>query len=639
MITKGLVRNLFCLCIGFAILAGAPSLSLGSSSDRVGKAHQKPATKPNPQAAVDALHNLFDADWEYTMQQNPTYASYLGDRRWNDKWEDVSLGNLQRQNQHTQENLNKLTAIDHALLPLSEQLNYDLFKKKNEDDAQEFNFKSYLMPVDAQKGGIQTADTIAENLRFDTVKDYEDWIARMNALPVYMDQTIALMQEGLRTGVKPPKVIMTRVAGQIDKQIVPPEDSGFYLPFKRFPRSISDADQKRLSDSARTAIANSVVPSFRKFKEFFASEYLPHCYDQVGAWQLPNGDAYYAFEVRKQTTTNMTPEEIHTLGLSEVKRIRAEMETIKDKTGFKGTMPEFFVFLRTDPQFFYKTGDELLEASRANAKRIDPLLIKEFKLLPRIPYGVTPIPASSAPDQTTAYYEPPAADGSRPGMYKVNLYKPETRPKWEMMALTLHEAVPGHHLQIALAYELSGDIPKFRKYAYYTAFVEGWGLYSEFLGDEMGLYDNPYSKFGQLTYEMWRAVRLVVDTGMHYKHWTRQQSIDYFMQNAAKTENDVTNEVDRYIGWPGQALAYKIGELKIKQLRAKAKQEFADRFDVRDFHNIVLGSGSLPLDILERNVNIWIEANCPRACELPPELRGPPKKKASVVQKKPVQKK
>jgi uncharacterized protein (DUF885 family) len=637
MITKGLVRNLSLAIFGVVFL----NISVYAQADA-----PKPATsskaksvKPSPAAATEALHKLFDADWEYTMQQSPTFASFLGDRRWNDKWEDVSLANIERQNQHTEANLKQLAAIDRAQLSTAEQLNYDLFKKKNEEDAEEFKFKSYLMPVDPQKGGVQTADTLAENLRFENVKDYQDWIARMNGLPVLMDQTIVLMQEGLRTGVKPPKVIMGRITGQIEKQVVAPEDSGFYLPFKRFPKSISEADQKRLSDSARAAIESSVVPSYKKLQQFFTTEYLPKCYDQVGAWQLPNGDAYYAFQVRKHTTTNLTPEQIHTIGLAEVKRIRAEMEAIKDKTGFKGTMPEFFNFLRTDPQFFYKSGDELLEASRANAKRIDPLLVKEFKVLPRIPYGVTPIPASIAPDTTTAYYQPPAADGSRPGMYNVNLYKPETRPKWEMMALTMHEAVPGHHLQIALAYELGGDIPKFRKYSGYTAFVEGWGLYSESLGDEMGLYDNPYSKFGQLTYEMWRAVRLVVDTGMHYKHWTRQQAIDFFMENAAKTQLDVTNEVDRYIGWPGQALAYKIGELKIKELRAKSKQEFAERFDVRDFHNIVLGSGPVPLDILERNVNAWITANCPKACELPPELQGPPKKKASVVTKKQSQKK
>jgi uncharacterized protein (DUF885 family) len=588
MITNGLVRNLILLLFACVSLLCAAQ-SNAPKSRPAAKKTTKP--RPTPEAAVLALHELFDADWEYTMQQNPTYASFLGDRRWNDKWEDTSLANIERQRQHTEEVLKSLAAIDRGLLPTAEQLNYDLFKRQNDEALQEFKFKSYLVPIDPMKGGIQTADTLAENLRFENVKDYQDWIARMNGIPVLMDQTIALMQEGLREKIKPPKIIMQRIGGQIDKQIVAPEDSGFYLPFKRFPKSISEADQKRLSDSARAAIETSVLPSYKKLKDYFTNEYFPNCFDQVGAWQLPNGDAYYAFQVAKHTTTNLTPEQIHNLGLAEVKRIRAEMESIKEKTGFKGTMPEFFNFLRTDPQFFYKTGDELLEASRANAKRIDPLLVREFKVLPRIPYGVTPIPASTAPDQTTAYYQPPAADGSRPGMYNVNLYKPETRPKWEMMALTMHEAVPGHHLQIALAYELDGEVPKFRKYSGYTAFTEGWGLYSESLGDEMGLYDNPYSKFGQLTYEMWRAVRLVVDTGIHYKHWTRQQAIEFFMANAAKTELDVTNEVDRYIGWPGQALAYKIGELKIKELRAKAKQEFAERFDVRDFHNIVLGSG------------------------------------------------
>jgi uncharacterized protein (DUF885 family) len=631
MITNGLVRNLILLSFASISLFCAAQTSAPKSHT----AKKKTAT---PETAVLALHELFDADWEYSMRENPTYASFLGDRRWNDKWEDASLANIRKQNEHTEATLKSLAAIDRSLLPASEQLNYDLFKRQNEEAIQEFKFKTYLIPIDPVKGGIQTADTLAVNLRFETIKDYQDWIARMNALPTLMDQTITLMQEGLRENIKPPKIIMERIGGQIDKQLVAPEASGFYIPFKSFPKSIPEADQKRLADSARAAIETAIIPSYKKLKTYFTDQYFPNCFDQVGAWQLPNGDAYYAFQVAKHTTTNLTPEQIHTLGLSEVKRIRAEMEAIKDKTGFKGTMQEFFTFLRTDPRFFYKTGDELLEASRANAKRIDPLLVKEFKLLPRIPYGVTPIPASTAPDQTTAYYQPPAADGSRPGMYNVNLYKPETRPKWEMMALTMHEAVPGHHLQIALSYELGGDIPKFRKYSGYTAFVEGWGLYSESLGDEMGLYDDPYSKFGQLTYEMWRAVRLVVDTGIHYKHWTRQQAIDFFMANAAKTQLDVTNEVDRYIGWPGQALAYKIGELKFKELRAKAKQEFAERFDVRDYHYIVLGSGALPLDIVERNVNKWIEANCPKSCELPPELQGPPKKKPAVVIKKHAQK-
>jgi uncharacterized protein (DUF885 family) len=443
-------------------------------------------------------------------------------------------------------------------------------------------------------------------MSFETVKDYEDWIARMNAFPVLTEQTLTLMREGRKQNIMLPKAVMQRVPPQIDKMTVATgEQHPFFAPFKKFPKDISESEQTRLKNLAKAAIDKNVVPQYARLKDYFVKEYLPASYPLVGVWQRPDGADYYAFLARSNTTTTMTPQQIHDKGLSEVARIRGEMERIKTQVGFKGTLPEFFQFLRTDKKFFYNSPEELLNAYRALTRRIDPELVKVFRTLPRTPYGVIPIADKIAPDTTTAYYNQPAADGSRPGYYYVNLYRPEVRPKWEMMALSLHESVPGHHLQLALQQEL-GLIPNFRKFGGFTAFIEGWGLYSESLGEEMGLYNDPYDKFGQLTYEMWRAVRLVVDTGIHYFKWDRQRAIDYFKANAAKTEQDIVNEIDRYIADPGQALAYKIGELKIKELRAKSKAELGERFDIREFHDVVLLSGALPLDILEKNVNDWV---------------------------------
>jgi uncharacterized protein (DUF885 family) len=564
--------------------------------------------------ATRALYSLFDAEWEYQMQQNPTYASLLGDRRWNDRWEDVSLDAINRRHQHDRETLARLMTIDRSQLSPRDQLNYDLFKKEYETDIEGFKYRWHLVPLN-QRGGIQTANELSNSLRFTTLKDYEDWIARLRAFPTLMDQTMALMREGVRARMMLPKVIMGRIPAQIDKQIVEnPSESPFYKPFTRFPEAIPASERERLQSAAREAIASSVIPSYKRFKQFFVGEYLPASFDQVGAWQMPQGEEMYAFAARRYTTTNMTPAEIHEIGQREVRRIRGEMQAIMNRVGFRGTLQEFFNFLRTDQQFYYKTPQELLDAYRAVAKRIDPHLVRLFKTLPRIPYGVEPIPANSAPDTTTAYYQRPAADGSRAGTYYVNLYRPETRPKYEMMALSLHESVPGHHLQIALAMEL-GDVPNFRRFGGYTAFIEGWGLYAESLGDDMGLYDDPYSKFGQLTYEMWRAVRLVVDTGIHQMRWTREQAITFFRDNAAKTELDITNEIDRYIVWPGQALAYKVGELKIKELRERARRELGQNFDIREFHDVVLGSGAVPLDVLERQVVAWIAERRRRAAD------------------------
>jgi prolyl oligopeptidase len=428
----------------------------------------------------------------------------------------------------------------------------------------------------------------------------------MRAFPVLLDQNISLLREGIRSGIVHARVIMERIPDQIAAQIVDdPGESLFFKPFRQFPASVSPEEQARLTAEARKVIVESIIPSFRKFQAFFNEEYLPACSERVGVWQFPRGKEFYAYRARLYTTTDLTPEQIHEIGRREVKRIRAEMEAVIKQVEFEGTFQEFLHFLRSDPQFYYDDPQELLEAYRALSKRLDPALVKIFKTLPRAPYGVEPIPDHVAPDTTTAYYREPSADGSRAGTYFVNLYRPETRPKYEMEALSIHEAVPGHHLQIALMMEL-GELPEFRRYGGYTAFVEGWGLYSESLGGEMGFYQDPYSKFGQLTYEMWRAVRLVVDTGMHYMGWSRQQAIDFFKANAAKTELDIVNEIDRYIAWPGQALAYKIGELKIKELRARATAELGDHFDIREFHDVVLLSGAVPLDVLEDNVNAWI---------------------------------
>jgi uncharacterized protein (DUF885 family) len=557
--------------------------------------------------ADKALADFLAAQWEYTLEKSPTWASSLGDHRFDDRWEDASLTAIAAGQAHAQKALETLTAIDRAALAPAGQLNDDLYQRNLRMEIEGYRFRFFLCPL-SQQGGVQTADEVLTSLSFNTVKDYENWLARLQALPLLVEQTTALMRTGIQEKILLPKIVMSRIPAQIAKQVVAqPEDSPFYKPFKTFPASIPPEEQKTLAARGAKLVEGGVIPAYRQFQEFFEKEYLPACYDGVGMWQMPNGAEAYAYYARQHTTTNLTPEQIHQIGLAEVARIRGEMEALKTQVHFNGTLAEFFQFLRTDPQFFYHSGQELLNAYKVQAKTTDPLLPKLFKTLPRLPYGVEPIPAVIAPDTYTAFYRPGAADGSRAGMFCVNLYKPETRPKWEMTALALHESVPGHHLQISLAQE-QGALPEFRRngLADYTAYTEGWALYAEFLGEEMGEYNDPYAKFGELTYEMWRAVRLVLDTGIHYYHWDRQRAIDYFLANAPKTELDITNEVDRYIAWPGQALAYKIGQLKIKELRARAASQLGAKFDVRDFHDVVLSGGALPLDELEKRVDAWI---------------------------------
>jgi uncharacterized protein (DUF885 family) len=600
------VRTRMCGNLGGFMVIAALALSTAcvnpsaSSASSASNASGKGAmASANP--TTRALHALFDAEWEHDLAESPIWASSIGDRRYDTKWDDVGLGAQARREAHDREVLQKITRISRSELSPSDALSYDVFRYKYETAVLGQPFRLYLFPLN-QRGGIQTADELADELPFASVKSYADWNARLAVFPAYMDQTLEVLAEAIRARMVHPRIAMQRVVAQIDAQIVAdPTKSPFYAPYKKIDAGVAAADRERLTADAKRLVMGSVVPAFVKLRAFFVDKYLPACRETVGAWDLPNGPALYAFTARQHTTTMLTPDQIHAIGLREVTRIRGAMEAVKTRAGFNGSLKDFFTFLRTDPRFFYKDGAELLIGYRDLAKRVDPQLVKVFRRLPRTPYGVLPIPDAVAPDTTTAYYREPSADGSRAGTFFVNLYKPEARPRWEMTSLTLHESVPGHHLQIALAMEEEG-IPQFRRHGDYSAFVEGWGLYAETLGEEMGLYEDPYAKFGQLTYEMWRAVRLVVDTGIHQLKWDRQRAIDFFMENAAKSELDVVNEVDRYIVWPGQALAYKIGELRIKDLRKKKTAELGARFDLKAFHEAVLRSGPLPLDILEREV-------------------------------------
>ncbi len=580
----------------FAIAAAFAALSVAA-----------PVRAADSETASKTLHALFDSEWERGLVESPEGASYNGDNRFNDRWTDMGLDAIARRQAGDRAALDKLRAIDRAVLSPADQLNYDTFAWQLEKSVERQKFREYLQPVGHQ-GGVQTADGMAEILPFASGKDYRDWLARMAAIPTVVEQSIALMREGVRTGNVPPKVLMQRVPAQIAAQIVDdPAKSPFYRPFTRFPDGIPAVERQALQAEAQATIRDQVVPAYRKLQAYFNDEYLPKVRDSIAVTELPDGKAYYDFLARYYTTTDLTATQIHAIGLQEVARIRGEMEKIKAETGFKGTLAEFFTYLRTDPKFFEKTPEALLQRYRATAKRIDPELVKVFHVIPRQPYGVRPIPDTIAPDTTTAYYQPGATDGSRAGYYYVNLYKPETRPTWEMIPLSLHEAVPGHHFQFARGLELP-DAPMFRKTAYFVAYGEGWGLYAERLGYDMGLYDDPYDRMGQLAYDMWRAVRLVVDTGMHSQGWSRERAIEYFMDNSPKTRQDVVNEIDRYIGTPGQALAYKIGQLKISELREKATRLLGPKFDLRAFNDAVLETGSVPLDALERHIDAWIAA-------------------------------
>lgn len=557
-------------------------------------------------ASDETLDAVISNHWDWVLEQYPEYRREYGDMSGNQSWTDLSASALEKRNADTRAFIDDLSRIDPTSLSETSQLNQRMLKTALQEEVESYENGLHLIALN-MRSGPQHRYTMVERLPMATEDDYIDWLVRLETLPEQLSQYQALLQEGANRQRTQARIIIERIPNQLEALIVEnPEDSPFWGVFETMPDEISTTRAEELRAQAAAVIGNELVPAYAQFKAFIEDTYLSSSRAQPGIGSLPGGKEVYAMLARHFTTTDMTPEQIHNVGLAEVARIRGEMMEVIEEVGFEGDLNAFNDFLRNDPQFYYDTAEELLEGYQAVSKRLDPQLVKLFGKLPRMPYGVRPIAAELAPDTTTAFYMRPALDGSRPGWYYVNLYKPEVRPKYEMEVLSVHESVPGHHLQIALAQEIEG-LPEFRRNSSVTAFIEGWGLYSERLGYDMGLYKDPYSRYGQLIYDMWRAVRLVVDTGIHYFGWSRQEAIDYFKDNAAKTEADIINEIDRYIGWPGQALAYKIGQLKMLELRALAEEELGTRFDIRAFHDELLGAGAIPLDALEVRMTRWIE--------------------------------
>ncbi len=562
---------------------------------------------PASEDASRPLDELFEEAWEFRLSENPLFATSTGDRRYNDRLPSVTVEDEARRAEYWREMLKRLQSIDRSRLERQDQVNYDIFKLLLEDRIAGFEFQSHLIPILADSGFHIGFARLPKRVPLSSVEDYENYIARLRAFPLYVDQHIELMRRGLEIGFTQPQVILQGYETSILAHIADDaSQSVFYEPFEKFPATLAESERQRLASLGEAAVLEAVSPAYRKFLDFFVGEYRPAARTTIGASDWPDGRRYYTHLIEHFTTLPLSADEIHQTGLQEVARIRSEMQEIIAQVGFQGSFDEFLNFLRTDPRFYAKTPDELLRNARDISKRMDAKLPAFFKTLPRLPYGVEPVPDSIAPKYTAGRYVGAPIGSTQPGFYWVNTYALESRPLYALEALTLHEAVPGHHLQNALRQELEG-LPHFRRFTGFSAFGEGWGLYSERLGLEAGFYTDPYSNFGRLTYEMWRACRLVVDTGLHAMGWTRQQAMDYLASNTALSLHEIRTETDRYISWPGQALAYKIGELKIRELRRKAESELGAKFDIRAFHDAVLLNGSIPLTVLESQIKAFIQ--------------------------------
>jgi len=553
-----------------------------------------------------AFHALVDEEWEARLREEPLLATSVGDHRYDDRLPSVAPADLRRGVERRRSTLTRLQAIDRAGLDVADRISYDMLARELRDDVADHEFGAWQLPINADSGFHTGFAELPRYTTFTSTRDYQNYIARLRAFPAYVAQQIANMREGLRTGFTLPRVVLDGYDVTIRTHVVDdPEKSVFYAPFRSFPPGAPEADRARLVADGRAAVIDGAVAGYRAFLDFMVGEYVPKTRTTTAAADLPRGREYYAHRVRHFTTLDVTAEEVHRIGLAEVERIHGEMQEVMRKTGFAGDFPAFLQLLRTDPRFYARTPEELLKDASFIAKRMDGKLPSLFGRLPRLPYGVEPVPAHLAPKYTGGRYVPAPVGGTRAGTYWVNTYALDSRPLYVLEALTLHEAVPGHHLQIALQQEMEG-VPPFRRVAEADAFIEGWGLYSEHLGLEAGFYQDPYSNFGRLTYEMWRACRLVVDTGLHTLGWSRQKAMEFLAANTALSLHEVRTETDRYISWPGQALAYKMGELKIRELRRIAEKDLGERFDVRAFHDAILANGPVPLPVLEEQIRAYV---------------------------------
>ena len=573
-----------------------------------GTAATAPATQQDKAARLNALYDQY---WEEVLAMNPVQATFQGDNRYNDQLPDFGTAEFRAKSRaFTERWLNTVEGVGSDVLTGQDLLISERIVRDAKNSLAGERFPGWMMPIN-QMGSIASfavqlgSGTGAQP--FKTVKDYENWLARGNKLPQLFDTSIANMREGMKAGVVQPRPLMVKVVPQLDALIKDkPEDTLLWGPITNMPKDFPAADRERLTAAYREMIGQRVMPAYRKLRTFINDEYLPATRDTVGMDKLPDGQAWYAFNARNSTTTDLTPDQIHQIGLDEVARIHGLMKTeVMDKVGFKGTLKEFFAFMKDDPRFNFASEEALLTHYRGLEAKINRKVGEQFSLIPKSPFEIRAVEPFRAKSAAGGSYMTPSEDGSRPGVFYVNTYDLPTRKTWDAEDLYLHEAIPGHHFQLALQQELTG-LPKFRRFGGETAFAEGWGLYAESLGRDLGVYTDPYNYFGYLQNELWRAIRLVTDTGLHSKNWTREQVIQYMLDNSAESETQATAEAERYIAWPGQALAYKIGELKIQEVRDRAEKALGDRFDVREFHAEVLKDGSVPLDVLEAKIDRWI---------------------------------